>query len=152
MLWLTLIPIVAATSAASDSPDLPEWQKNSNLAKDGYMCPTQFPNDLRIWDHPTFSEDLYDAIVNQPGVMGLKHKSGDWDSPITKNDMWTMEWVPVGRIDGVVTSTIYKTITINWSIDRSTGYIYWQGAYTTVVRIPAFWKDIPLTILERSHG
>lgn len=121
MFWTTLLPFFATTLAGSNL--LHEYLSRSDIASAGFKCPTQMPGQLETIDRPFSADELYDAIRNQPGVMGFKAPTGAVDAD--GNVIWSMQWQPK--------DTHYKAITLNWALDKVTDYVYWRGGFSTVV-------------------
>lgn len=133
---LIFVSIVAAAvahlpGAASDkspaSTSIPDFERNSNITKTGFHCDCQWPDDakLRVFSHPVPATELYDAIVNQPGIFGFKVPY----TPVRVTDpalhYWTMEWIPK--------DTTYKSITIRWGLNDKK-FVFLLDVFSTVVR------------------
>lgn len=139
MVLINFILSIAVAAAVAVTPtadprisSIPEFERNSDIAKTGLNCDCQDPNDakLRIKRHWISPVDLYHAIAYEPGVLGVKVPY----TPVAKATggpslkYWTMEWVPK--------NTNYKTVTIRWAVN-SWNYVFFQEAFTTVV-MPIF--------------
>lgn len=122
----TVVAVVSAATgrAQTTKPTLAEWQLKSDIPSPGLHCQVQEPGSTSFTTRAINGSDFYDAIVHQPGVMGLKSPTGFKDD--AGHDLWTMEWLPK--------DTNIKTISINWAFDANSR-VFWKGANTTVVSL-----------------